>query len=540
MAAGYYDYDDEDCIIRLITIIDFTDRAVLDYTLSITDLSIIVDSMFARLFPDDTPLKVEILARLQAKLGNINLATTTLAWVSNLDIDIIQDLVVVLRDFLYVDAKIGYKKYLDRGNRDQWNRSKEAMLYLQILKLLPPDEYLPPDKMIELEAADRMRTQIYNYLNPQMGGSKSLGGSLRKSLRKSLYKSLGGSLRVNLPENKLTSLDEVRQYLLDFVSHISKYEDDYFIKLISSNLKDLIFKLKKSVNKSTLILISNIVHIIYTILEDLKNKYKNELSANIRRIITRQIKVIGLDKYNLYDTKLYPTVIKIYIPPKNQHDPEEYNKKSVTAIENIRKSMANAAATQQRIEQTATAAREAQVQTTQAKQKLTEAQQLLTKKQLQKTEAESKLQYAQTAVATAAGVEAVTEAGAAVTEAGAAVTEAGAAVTEAETAVAEAKTAVTAAKTAAEAATQAAQEAKDKKVLDAATAQAARKAKDAKKLLPPPPAPPPRTLKRSTSLELITGGATTIEASTGIYRKYLKYKKKYLLLKNKIVNIYIL
>jgi hypothetical protein len=612
MAVGYYDYDDENCIIALITFHDFTDRPLLDFTLSTTYLSIIVDSMFARLFPDDAPLKDEILANLQGKLGDINLDTTTLAWVTNLDLDIIQDIVVVLQEFLYVDAKIGYKKYLDRGNIAQWNRSKEAMLYLQILKLLPPDEYLPPDKMIELEAADQMRTRIYNYLNPQMGGS--------------LRKSLGGSLRVNLPENKLTSLDEVHQYLLDFVSHISKYEDDYFIKLIASNLKDLIFKLKKSVNKSTLKLISNIVHIIYTILEKLKNK--NDSPADIRTYVN--IRFEDINKYRIYyDNKIYRNVITIYIPPKNKHDPDEYKKKSTTAIENIRKSMATAEETKKQIEQTAIAAREAQVQTTQAKQKLKEAQQLLTNiellekkayaaksiadREVQDTEsavniAKQELQQAEDAYNVAVATVAAATVAAAVAAAAAAVAAAAAAaatvvpatvvpatvvpatvvpatvvpatiikaeekvkakileakaaqaaqaakekvkeaeekvkeaeekVKEAEEKVKEAEEKVVATKQLEVEAVQAAEEAKDKKVLDAAKAQAARKAKNAKKL-PPPPAPPPRTLIRSKSLGTITGGTTIIEASTGIYRKYLKYKKKYLLLKNKIVNIYIL
>lgn len=301
-------------ILALRIILDFDIPAqvnLLDNEFNTLTIRDVISSIIRRLFPNEAALMGEYTNNLQDKLPTVDF-NDTFAWVVELDLDLKRKFTQILREFLKVDRKIGKKKFLIPANKIAWNRTKEAMLYLQIIKLLPPKEDLPPDKSIELEQAELMHADIQNYINPQAGGAAGVGPPAAPP-------PAGPGLPFcRLGDEDLSDNLKVYNFIIRYYNYWNGLDYTILSKNIITFFYDIEFKLRKSVNNTNDFIISNFIFNIYLFLKYMTYLYTHNTLPEIKTQIIGSLFEFINDFAN-NSVRLYDGAIKITIPPPPLH-----------------------------------------------------------------------------------------------------------------------------------------------------------------------------------------------------------------------------
>ena len=307
----------------LITILEFdsfdvpAQVIILDDAFNTLTIMNVISSIIRRLFPteyDIIGIRTDIIDNLQDKLPTVDF-NDTFSWVVELDLDLKRKFTQILREFVKVDQKIGRKKFLIRANKMAWKRTKEAMLYLQIIKLLPPKEDLPPDKSIELEQAELMHADIQNYINPQAGGAAAAGAVPPPAAPPPTGPRLPF---LRLGDEDLSDNVKVYNFMIRYYNWLDSLDYITLSKIIITLFYDIEFKLRKSVNNTNHYIISNVIFGIYILLKSMTYLYTNFTLPEIRsHILVSLFEFINDFPNN--SVRLYNGAIEINRPPPPLH-----------------------------------------------------------------------------------------------------------------------------------------------------------------------------------------------------------------------------
>jgi len=118
----------------------------------------------------------DIINYLKSKMGASDFDTIidgTFSWLNDLadfapdENHFKNEMKELLEKLFKADERIGKKKYFSADKKTEWNTTKKAMLYLQIIKLLPPREPELPDKWEELAELDQFTNEIQDKVIPR-------------------------------------------------------------------------------------------------------------------------------------------------------------------------------------------------------------------------------------------------------------------------------------------------------------------------------------------------------------------------------------
>jgi hypothetical protein len=208
----------------------------------------------------------------------------------------------IIQSFLKADERAGRKKYISKPKIEKWDKTKRSMLYLQIMKLLPPREDSVPDKWEELEKAEDLQTNIQKELIPDDNiedqnihikpntvlQSASIIPNLSGGNNNIKNILVGGNYNLTYINNKILLLNKVIKYKL---KHIYKM----FNLIKEDGLEELI----KTINECNDNNILNLYLIHIKELDKLIRKYHK--FQNIKKLIESKNshlidKLIELDK----------------------------------------------------------------------------------------------------------------------------------------------------------------------------------------------------------------------------------------------------
>jgi len=165
---------------------------ILKHALNNATIDMVAHSMLYRLFSREfltvqAPLNratilSDILDLIKAELEatlNRDCFTDTFTWINELPDNIKHEFIMGIIKFLNIDEIIGKKIYFDMVKKITWQNTKKAMLYLQIIKLLPPIEDIDPDKINELKTLEQTLNRIYAH-RTQQGGAAAAAAAARE------------------------------------------------------------------------------------------------------------------------------------------------------------------------------------------------------------------------------------------------------------------------------------------------------------------------------------------------------------------------
>lgn len=219
------------------------DSPHLTYALNNATIENVVYSMINRLFrrvipqpTADNDVYMQIKEQLSQDLQHTlrrNCLTDNFEWVNELPNDFKGEFITAFKRFLSIDTEIGQKKYFNREKRDRWDEIKQAMLYLQIIKLLPPMEDLDPDKIIELKNLENILHRIERHrTRPLAGGSTTTDADLiraKKDLQCYANSITTESLVVDIDLNRI--IQKYRDFRLSkyntLISNIIRIREKY-------------------------------------------------------------------------------------------------------------------------------------------------------------------------------------------------------------------------------------------------------------------------------------------------------------------------
>jgi uncharacterized protein (UPF0335 family) len=328
----------------------------------------IATHMIHLLWPNITNENLEeILDDLKEKLdSNEEHLENDFQWLNMLDDDSLREKMYnLIISFFKADRKSGQKKYISKIKKEKWDKVKRSMLYLQIMKLLPPREDNVPDKWEELEEGEKLQTQIQSKLisdddiDEQRIHTDTRILSAASSLAGGDNKQIGGS------RNLLYINDKIK-----LISKVIKYKLKHIYEMFNVNIKEelsvLIDKIEYSNDKNLLNLYLKLIKEIdellrkynyYTYIRELINENKEDYIDDLNKI-TQRIEYyiakfysnieLGKENNNIFDELILeidkyinkikdPTLEKLLVKNKNYVD-NYFNSTGLT-IKNIKKNI---------------------------------------------------------------------------------------------------------------------------------------------------------------------------------------------------------